>query len=280
MTRLSKYHGLGNDFLVLVADDALTDDALTDDARPDDQYRAAAQRWCDRRTGIGADGLLILSIDTVDADILKMVLYNADGSRAEMSGNGIRCLAQAAYRAQGRTGEQSYMISTDAGLRPVIVTPTEDPNTVQASVAMGSVGELDVPNGWHALQCDELRPVAHLSLGNPHSVVGVEDVGVPDLAHLGSLVPHVNLEIIEPGPELNGVTMRVHERGAGITMACGTGACAAAWAAASWGLVPAGSTEIVVHMDGGDARVRLHEPAVDHVTLIGPATFVCDILIS
>ena len=264
--RLSKHQGLGNDFLVLI-----------DDAGSTAEHAASAVRWCDRRTGIGADGLLILDIDPVDADVLKMVLFNADGSRAEMSGNGIRCLAQAAYRAQHRTGVLTYMVSTDAGLRPVVVTPTEDPLTVMASASMGEVGDLVVPAGWDALQCDPLRPVAHLTLGNPHSVVGVEDVLVPDLAHLGSLVPHVNLEVIEPGPEVNAITMRVHERGAGITMACGTGACAAAWAAASWGLVPAGSTEIVVHMDGGDARVRLHEPATGHVTLTGPATFVCDI---
>ena len=71
--------------------------------------------------------------------------------------------------------------------------------------------------------------------------------------------------------------MRVHERGAGITEACGTGACAAAWAAASWGLVPGRSDEITVHMDGGDARVRLDQPGPGRVTLIGPVTFVATI---
>jgi diaminopimelate epimerase len=268
MTRLSKFHGLGNDFLVLV-DDQLDRSAPLDLA-------AASRRWCDRRTGIGGDGLLILGIDPDASDLLTMVLYNADGSRAEMSGNGIRCLAQAAYRQQQRSGQQTYMVNTDAGLRPVVVTPTEDPSTVQASVAMGSVGGIAAPDGWDSLGCDPLRPVAHLSVGNPHSVVGVEDVRIVDLAHLGSLVPQVNLEIVEPGPERNGLTMRVHERGAGITQACGTGACAAAWAADAWGLV-SGSQEIVVHMDGGDARVRLHHPTAGQVTLTGPATFVGDI---
>jgi diaminopimelate epimerase len=116
--------------------------------------------------------------------------------------------------------------------------------------------------------------VAHLSLGNPHTVVAVEDVRAVDLESIGLQVADVNLEIIEPGPDPNALTMRVHERGAGITEACGTGACAAAWAAASWGLVPGRTGEITVHMDGGDARVRLDDPAPGRVTLIGPATFV------
>ena len=90
-------------------------------------------------------------------------------------------------------------------------------------------------------------------------------------------MPDINLEIIEPGPEPNAVTMRVHERGAGITEACGTGAVAAAWAAAEWGLVSAGLQELVVHMDGGSARVALHRPVVGRVTLTGPATYVARI---
>ncbi len=87
-------------------------------------------------------------------------------------------------------------------------------------------------------------------------------------------MPDINLEIVEAGPEPHAITMRVHERGAGITEACGTGACASAWAAASWGLVAAGLEEIIVHMDGGDAKVRLHSPQNGHVTLVGPAVFI------
>jgi diaminopimelate epimerase len=113
-------------------------------------------------------------------------------------------------------------------------------------------------------------------VGNPHTVVAVEDVGAIDLLAIGQQVPTVNLEIVEPGPERTAITMRVHERGAGITEACGTGACAAAWAAAGWGLVAAGS-EITVHMDGGDVRVRLDQPEPGRVTLVGPATYVATV---
>ena len=268
MMTLTKHHGLGNDFLVLTRPWGAVVDADDVDL---------ARRLCDRRRGVGADGLLFLGIDPDDDLHLSMVLLNADGSRAEMSGNGIRCLVQAAFRAQSRTDATHYRVSTDAGERGVAARPAEGADELLAEVDMGAVADLDPPHGWDAIGCDPMRPVVHLSLGNPHSVVGVEDVAVVDLATIGAQVPHVNLEIIEQGPEYDAITMRVHERGAGITEACGTGACASAWAATSWGLVPAGIGQIVVHMDGGDASVRLHHPAPGHVTLIGPATFVAEI---
>jgi diaminopimelate epimerase len=105
-------------------------------------------------------------------------------------------------------------------------------------------------------------------------VVAVDDVAAVELLELGERVPHVNLEIVEPGPEWHEVTMRVHERGAGITEACGTGACATAWAARQWGLVDPKLEEIVVRMPGGDAKVRFDAPRPGEVTLIGPATYV------
>ncbi|MFM7684667.1 MAG: diaminopimelate epimerase [Actinomycetota bacterium] len=257
---LTKHHGLGNDFLVVFAPAV-------------DDLAGLARRFCDRRRGIGADGLLVATeAEGFDA---RMVLHNADGSRAEMSGNGIRCFAQAVAARNGSLAPQRIL--TDAGERLVVLTATPDPTMVLAAVDMGEVADLAEPHGWAALECDPLRPVRHLSLGNPHSVVAVDDVGVVDLARLGSLVPHVNLEVVEPGPEPHGITMRVHERGAGITEACGTGACASAWAARMWGLVPGSAAEIVVHMDGGDATVRLHDPAPNRVTLVGPAQYVASV---
>jgi diaminopimelate epimerase len=154
---------------------------------------------------------------------------------------------------------------------------TDRPDTIHASVDMGAVSPIDAPANWSDLGAHPDRPVMHVSLGNPHSVVGVEDIGEVDLLTLGRKVPFVNLEIVEPGPEAHGITMRVHERGAGITEACGTGACASAWAASAWGVVPAGVSEIVVHMDGGDAKVRLNDPAHGHVTLVGPAVHVATV---
>lgn len=258
IVHLSKHHGLGNDFLVY-------DIAQGDPGAP---WSDLAKRWCARTTGIGADGLLLLG--TGDAR-LSMRLFNADGSIAEMSGNGIRCLVQAAHHALGGVDGAVYEVDTDAGLRTAEVIAS-DGHTIQVRVDMGPVADLDEPQNWTALECDPMRPVRHLSLGNPHSVVGVDDVKMVDLARLGALVPHVNLEIVEPGPGTNAITMRVHERGAGITQACGTGACAAAEAALSWGIVPASTDEVVVHMDGGVARVRITPER--WAVLTGPATWV------
>ena len=258
---LTKHHGLGNDFLV----------CDTSQLDPDVSWSLLASRCCDRRRGVGADGLLFLSV--IGPDELSMVLHNSDGGRAEMSGNGIRCLAQAAFMAQGRSGSADYIVHTDGGVRAVHVDAV-DSVTIQASVAMGEVTAIHEPIGWAEIGADPMRPVLHLDTGNPHTVVGVEDVLVVDLLSLGLKVPHVNLEIVEPGPEPSAITMRVHERGAGITEACGTGACVSAWAAVQWGLTAPVGGEILVHMDGGDAKVRLHEPEHGHVTLVGPAVFI------
>jgi diaminopimelate epimerase len=151
-------------------------------------------------------------------------------------------------------------------------------STMQLSVDMGIIEDVAPPTNWGDLGCHEDRPVRHVSLGNPHSVVGVDDVNAVDLVALGRQVPQVNLEIVEPGPEFNAVTMRVHERGAGLTLACGTGACAVADAAMTWGLVPASCDAVVVHMPGGAAAVAI-DRASRRATLTGPATFVATILV-
>lgn len=259
---LTKHHGLGNDFLVAVHPHV-------------DDLPAFARQVCDRRTGIGADGLLIA--ETAEGYAASMVLYNADGSRAEMSGNGIRCFAQALASIRGDLSPQRIL--TDAGDRRVELDATEDEWTLMVTVEMGSITPTDEPDAWQTLGCHPDRPVAHLSLGNPHSVVGVDDVTIVDLEELGSKVADVNLEIIQPGPEPDAVTMRVHERGVGITRACGTGACASAHAALQWGLVAASVDHVVVHMDGGTARVRVDVDAdqVPRATLTGPVVHIATI---
>ena len=263
---VTKHHGLGNDFLVL--DLGQLHSQQIDPAKID--WSSVAKLWCDRQRGVGADGLLLL---TRVADFkLEMQLLNQDGSRAEMSGNGIRCLAQAAFDADGHNSAVSYTVATDAGVRVVDVEPVSH-DEVRASVDMGQIELIDEPKNWSNIGSDPNRPVMHLSVGNQHTVVGVEDVSVVNLLEIGQKIPQVNLEIIEPGPENHAITMRVHERGAGITQACGTGACASAWAASTWGLVPASVRDVLVHQPGGDASVRLNHPQPGRVTLIGPANF-------
>ncbi|MEY2627931.1 MAG: diaminopimelate epimerase [Actinomycetota bacterium] len=258
---LTKHQALGNDFLVYDLAQGV----------PSVAWRDLAQRWCDRRFGIGADGLLIL--ENHGERRLSMTLHNADGSVAEISGNGIRCLVQAAHSNDRLPSGVTYEVATDAGVRHVAVVADDGAGTIQASVDMGVVADLPQPTGWDVLGCQPDRPVAHLSLGNPHSVVAVDDVRAVSLEELGGKVPHVNLEIVEAGPEDDAVTMRVHERGAGVTLACGSGACAAAYAAKRWGFVHPTTSEVVVHMDGGDARVRIDD-GTRIATLVGPSTFI------
>jgi diaminopimelate epimerase len=262
---LTKHHGLGNDFLVLFDDQPLPPVALG----------RLARDLCDRRTGIGADGLLVGFTKPADGADLGMALFNADGTSAEMSGNGIRCLVQA-WAWRSNLAEGTAKVATDAGLRAVEFQPGPDSHTIVASVAMGVADAIDPPAGWAALGCDPARPVAHLSLGNPHAVVAVDHVDDVDLKVLGPKVPDVNLEVIAAGPEPDAITMRVHERGAGVTEACGTGACAAAYAADRWGLAEPANHEITVHMPGGDAKVRIGPELV----LIGPATYIATIEVS
>ena len=269
MMRVSKFDAWGNDFLVL--DVAQLRSAGVDEAAV--VWPEVSRAWCNRASGVGADGLLLLErIDDVNA---RMRLYNSDGSTAEMSGNGARCFAHALFRSDAARGERVYRLHTDAGVREVTVGE-QDSNSVVATVDMGEVSTIDAPANWAAIGAHPDRPVVHVSVGNPHTVVGVDDVDLVDISQLGRQVPQVNLEIIAPGPGRNAITMRVHERGAGITQACGTGACASAWAALRWGLVLSTTerVEVTVHMLGGDAVVTLNAPEAGRVALTGPAQYI------
>lgn len=264
---LTKHHGLGNDFLVV-------DSHLL----PDDLDRGAlARRLCDRRRGLGADGLMI--IHGHDECAARMELLNADGSAAAMSGNGIRCFAHALLMRGivGSDATEVLRIMTAAGERVVEIHETDDPTTIEATVSMGAVVDLDPPAAWAGLGVDPGRPVAHLSLGNPHTVVAVSELDSVDLVGLGAQLSEVNLEIVEPLADPSTIAMRVHERGVGITEACGTGACAAAFAARRWGLVPGSIDEVIVEMPGGSVRVRVSD---DEVWLRGPATYVAQIQVA
>jgi diaminopimelate epimerase len=244
--RLTKHEGWGNDFLVL------SDPQHLARATPE-----LARRVCDRRYGIGADGLLHLSKVDVRAD-LTMTLHNADGSPAEMSGNGLRCLVQAAVLG-GWVPASTVTVSTVAGYRTAIVTKTGNPRVHNIRVDMGPV-LIEGSDGDDML----------LNVGNPHRVRRVADPDTYDLAGEGAQWPDVNLEVISPADGADTVKMRVHERGAGETLACGTGACAVAVAASKWGLVT--GTLVTVSQPGGDASVDITD--TDHVQLAGPVSYI------
>jgi len=248
--RLTKHHGLGNDFLVLLD---------LDGRQPVDEDIAVAV--CDRHRGVGADGLIRAT--RADGDRVRMELRNADGSRAEMSGNGISCLAQAVVRA-GLAPAGVVEVDTDAGPRSVAVVEAEAPHKHRMRVAMGrpSMGA-ELPE-W----VDErVLKAVHVDMGNPHVVLHVADPDdVPDLVEVGSRIDGAtpggaNVELIWPAGA-GEVRMLVYERGVGPTQACGTGAVAAAAAARAWELAPATAT---VHQPGGPAVVELGDPA--HLTV-------------
>lgn len=249
--RLTKHHGLGNDFLVLLEPPAGLDAA------------DAARRLCDRRRGIGADGLLLARPGRDGAD-LAMELRNADGGRAEMSGNGIRCFAQAVWDA-GAVGDR-LLVATDAGVRSVRRVGGPAPGVVEASVDMGTVKVVGDAPEWVG---GTVVAAALVDAGNPHLVLSDEAVDAVAVGEDGprieaAFADGVNVEWICAGPGAGELTLRVWERGAGETLACGTGSCAAVAASVAWGLA---GPRAVVHNPGGDVTVDLGETAV----LTGPA---------
>jgi len=264
--RLSKLHGLGNDFLVLLDDGS---------AGPVGVERVRA--LCERRTGVGADGLI--RSEQTGAGIVTFELHNRDGSQAEMSGNGARCLGLAAARAgwwEDRT--QTLVLRTSVGDRP-LDWQGGDLQEAWLRVAMGKVTPLGDPSRMG----EELRPSGPgpswnrwtVSVGNPHAVMLI-DGPLPSAdeleATLDSIRPgatgDVNLEFVARGPEAGALTMAVRERGAGWTQSCGTGSVAAAWAANQHGWV---GRLVTVHNPGGAVQVDLSDAGA---TLGGPATFV------
>jgi diaminopimelate epimerase len=255
---LTKHHGAGNDFLVSID--------------MDDRARLGTplvRALCDRRFGIGADGVIRILPGDGDAD-LTMELRNADGSVAEMSGNGMRCLAQAAVAA-GLVQPPAFRVMTMAGVRSVEYRPAGDAGGAVASVDMG------VPT----LGPDQPEPVGQcrarqVNVGNPHLVLLASDPSQVDVVGEGTRLQAVhpggiNVEFIAIGPGDDAITLRVWERGVGETEACGTGSIAAAAAAHSWGLV--GGT-VDVHSPGGTLQVAL---AADGARLIGPVHKVADL---
>jgi diaminopimelate epimerase len=237
-----KYEGLGNDFIVVDADE---ERAIS----PED-----AARLCDRHRGIGADGVLLVLPPRMTDCAIRMRVINADGSVPEMCGNGARCVALHVARGQG-VKEGSVRIETDAGARDCAVDDTRGEGWV--TVDMGVVHVL--PDRTVLAGGRNLSLTA-ADAGNPHAVLfGAFARG--DVEHLGPRIatdptfPHgTNVEFAHIGGD--GIDLIVWERGAGITLACGTGASAAAAVACAKGLLPVGRP-IAVRLPGGTLVVTV-----------------------
>ncbi len=251
--RFAKLHGLGNDFVLL----DLRGRAGT--APPSPQR---ATELCDRHRGIGADGVLTL----LDGD--RFVIHNADGSVPEMCGNGARCAALWIATGGGeRPASARVVLQTDAGPRPCAVE-AESGSFGQVEVEMGEAevgAPRELPGGFTAV------PV---STGNPHRVVFAEgELRVLAARHGSALcrAEDANIEFVSRvGPARYAAV--VWERGAGLTQACGTGACAVAAAAVARGDVDP-SAEVIVDLPGGALSIH-RDPLTGHILMRDPAQLV------
>jgi diaminopimelate epimerase len=259
---LAKYHGIGNDFLVLL--DPGSSVALDS---------VSARRWCDRHRGIGADGIIRGRPAPAGSNaVLTFELWNADGSQAEMSGNGMRCLAHAALDAGLVPADRGFGVLTPAGRREVTIRRTGE-RTVWAGVRMGRAV---IDNG--GTQCNVGHGQLLVDMGNPHLVVAGPDPATVDVGVLGPELEAGaptgrNVEFVTLGPGPDEVTMRVWERGVGETLACGTGACAAAVAFHHWGRV---GPQVTIHQPGGTVSVEIGPG--DEVTLSGTSERIAGIV--
>lgn len=247
----TKYHGLGNDFVVV-------DGPLMDAAR--------ARRLCDRRRGVGGDGVLTVLPPRTAGSVATMHIYNSDGSVAAMCGNGIRCMAR--HLAERRGLDGAIVIDTDSGPKACTIHRGAGGEVAAVSVEMGPAalqGEQTFRVG------EEILSALRVSMGNPHAVL-LDQPTVERASAVGPVIERsvpggVNVGLARPGPA--GIDLVVWERGAGLTDACGTGACAAAVAAVSRGLAPAG-VPVAVRLPGGALEITV-APDLVGVTMRGPA---------
>jgi len=255
----TKMHGLGNDFIVIED----LDDSI--DLAPE-----AVEYFCDRNFGVGADGLILVRPAAVAGADYFMLYYNADGTTAEMCGNGIRCFAKYLVDS-GLIDEaaETVRVQTLGGVRPITITRAPDGTMDAATVDMGQPvlspplipavfdGETAV---GRVLETDAgAFAITAVSMGNPHAVVWVDDADSAPVTTAGPLIEthpafpaKVNVEFAQVVSDTH-IRLRVWERGVGETLACGTGACATLVAAVLEGKT---SREATIELPGGELDIR------------------------
>jgi diaminopimelate epimerase len=269
----TKMNGLGNDFVFI--DDL--DESL--DFSPE-----AVQWFCDRHFGIGADGLILVRPATIDDADYSMHYFNADGSIAEMCGNGARCFAKYIVdRGLVPESADSMVIETLGGLRPVAFVRAGDGTLATATIDMGTpeFAPEKIPTTFTGTQVYDCPvetpwgefPVTALSMGNPHAIIWVDDVDEAPVDTVGPFLERherfpkgTNVEFAQL-IDAETVALRVWERGVGETLACGTGACATTVAGA---LSCRTGRDAVIVLPGGELAVRWHED--DRVYMTGSAS--------
>ncbi len=269
--RFTKMHGCGNDYVYFSEFSQILPDRAT-----------LARRVSDRRFGVGGDGAIFIGpSDCADA---KMRIFNADGSEAQMCGNGIRCVAKFLYD-EGIARKEVLRIETLSGVKDVRLQFAND-EVVGAQVEMGQavLEPLKIPvllDGPSVIDRSvevggTTYRITCVSMGNPHCVVFVDDPSALPLAQIGPALEHapffperVNAEFVRAVDRTH-LRMRVWERGSGETLACGTGACASVVAAAENGYCPKGEP-VTVSLLGGELRITYTD---EQVRMQGPAVTV------
>lgn len=271
--KFTKMHGIGNDYVYVNC----FEESVKNPAE-------VSKFVSDRHFGIGSDGLILISPSAI-ADF-RMNIYNADGSQAEMCGNGIRCVAKYVYD-YGLTDKTEISVETLAGIK-----------YLRLQVENGKVASVEVNMGAPILEPKEIpvaveeSPVVNVpvevkgkiyhmtcvSMGNPHAIIFMNNVKDLDIAAIGPYFENhtvfpkrTNIEFVEV-LDRNTVNMRVWERGSDETLACGTGACATTVACI---LNDKTENEVTVHLLGGDLKIRWDREA-NQVYMTGPATVVFD----
>lgn len=245
---VTKMHGAGNDYVYVDARTERLPDGL--------EWPEAARRLADRRFGVGGDGLIAILPPTVPGADARMRIWNADGSEAEMCGNGIRCVAKYLHD-KNVDGCKQFRIETAAGVLAVDVEAGPDGRAERARVSMGRPRHLAGPLPLEA--AGRRWTVVLVSMGNPHCVLFVDgDVDAFPVETVGPAIERheafqnrTNVEFVEVLSRTE-VRQRTWERGSGETLACGTGACAVCVAAAATGRT---ERDVRVHLRGGDLDV-------------------------
>ena len=253
----TKMHGLGNDYLYVYGE-------------VPDNITSLSEKLSDRHFGAGSDGMIyICKSDCAD---FKMRIFNADGSEAKMCGNGIRCVAKYVFD-KGYTDKTSLSIETLSGIKKIQLQ-VQGGKAKYATVDMG-ITEIQKEK---ELSLDKKKIVClPVSVGNPHAVIFTDDIAAVPLTEAGPLIEKhsdfpggVNVEFVQILTS-DKIRMRVWERGSGVTLACGTGACASVAASVSRGFCPEGK-EVTVILDGGELKISVDKDG--RALMTGPAEIV------
>ena len=272
--RFTKMHGAGNDYIYV-------DTAKYPIADPS----AASIKWSDRHKGVGSDGLVLIDRSKVAEADFSMRIFNADGSEAMMCGNASRCIGKYLYE-RGLTDKTEIRLLTLSGVKVLklhinSINKVESVTVDMLAPSLENYKQMVAPSADHIAQLTvdgRLFEGTFVSMGNPHFVIFTNEAETIDIAKWGAALAchpafpeRCNIEFAHQTDD-HTLRTRVWERGSGITMACGTGACATAVAAA---VTRRGGRHWTIVMDGGNLDI-LWDEHTNHVMMTGPAAFVCD----